>query len=88
MGGGDRLAFGRFVYLGTTAAIRAAVLSGDGIAVLPKYLVGPDRGGPAGAILPRVRPLHDFFRLIFRSDDPRRSLYQAVATTMASSPLR
>jgi hypothetical protein len=35
-----------------------------------------------------VKPLHDFFRLIFRSDDPRRSLYQAIATTMASQPLR
>ena len=39
-------------------------------------------------ILPRVRPLHDFFRLIFRTDDPRRSLYQSIATTMASQPLR
>ena len=44
--------------------------------------------GRLTAILPRVRPLHDFFRLIFRSDDPRRSLYQAVATTMAAQPLR
>ena len=89
VGGGDRLAFGRFVYLGTTAAIRAAVLAGEGIAVLPQYLVGPDlAAGRLTSILPRVRPLHDFFRLIFRSDDPRRSLYQSVATTMASQPLR
>lgn len=88
-GGGDRLTFGRFVYLGTTAAIRAAVLAGDGVAVLPKYLIGPDvAAGRLTPILPRVKPLHDFFRLIFRSDDPRRSLYQAVATTMSSQPLR
>ena len=65
------------------------MLAGDGIAVLPKYLVGPDlAAGRLASILPRVRPLHDFFRLIFRCDDPRRSLYQSVAATMASSPLR
>ena len=88
-GGRDRLTFGRFVYLGTTAAIRAGVLAGDGIAVLPKYLIAPDlAAGRLVSILPRVRPLHDFFRLIFRTDDPRRSLYQSVATTMASQPLR
>jgi DNA-binding transcriptional LysR family regulator len=88
-GGRDSLAFGRFVYLGTTAAIRAGVLAGDGIAVLPRYLINPDLAtGRLTPILPRVKPLHDFFRLIFRSDDPRRSLYQAIATTMASQPLR
>jgi DNA-binding transcriptional LysR family regulator len=88
-GGRDRLAFGRFVYLGTIAAMRAAALAGDGVAVLPHYLVAPDlAAGRLVPILPRVRPLHDFFRLIFRSDDPRRSLYEAVATTMSSRPLR
>ena len=69
-GGGDRLDFGRFVYLGTTAAIRAGVLSGDGIAVLRVSRRRRSRGGPLPPILPRVRPLHDFFRLIFRTDDP------------------
>jgi LysR family transcriptional regulator, glycine cleavage system transcriptional activator len=88
-GGHDRLAFGRFVYLGTIAAIRAGALAGDGVAVLPKYLIAADlAAGRLTSILPRVRPLHDFFRLIFRSDDPRRSLYQAIATTMTSQPLR
>jgi DNA-binding transcriptional LysR family regulator len=88
-GGHDRLAFGRFVYLGTIAAIRAGALAGDGVAVLPRYLIAPDlAAGRLVPVLPRVRPLHDFFRLIFRSDDPRRSLYQAVATTMASQPLK
>ena len=57
--------------------------------MLPQYLVGPDlAAGRLTSILPRVRPLHDFFRLIFRTDDPRRSLYQSVATTMSSQPLR
>jgi LysR family glycine cleavage system transcriptional activator len=88
-GGHDRLAFGRFVYLGTIAAIRAAALAGDGVAVLPKYLIAADlAAGRLTPVLPRVRPLHDFFRLIFRRDDPRRSLYQAIATTMTAQPLR
>jgi DNA-binding transcriptional LysR family regulator len=88
-GGRDRLAFGGFLYLGTIAAIRAGALAGDGVAVLPRYLIADDlAAGRLVPILPRVRPLHDFFRLIFRTDDPRRSLYQAIATTMASQPLK
>ena len=64
-------AFGRFVYLGTIAAIRAAALAGDGVAVLPRYLIAADlAAGRLLPILPRVRPLHDFFRLIFRSRRP------------------
>ena len=57
--------------------------------MLPRYLVAPDLAAHRLApILTRVKPLHDFFRLVFRADDPRRSLYQAVAATMAGVPLR
>jgi DNA-binding transcriptional LysR family regulator len=84
-----RLAFGRTVYLGTIAALRAGALAGDGLAVLPRYLVGRDlEAGRLRLVLPRVKPLHDFFRLLFRADDPRRSLYQALAVTMLEAPLR
>ena len=87
--GREGLPFARFVYLGTTAAIRAAALAGEGVAVLPRYLVAPDLAAHRLApILTRVKPLHDFFRLVFRADDPRRSLYQAIAATMAGIPLR
>jgi LysR family transcriptional regulator, glycine cleavage system transcriptional activator len=83
-GGRLRLPFGRIVYFGTIAAMRAVVLAGDGVAVLPHYLVAQDLAARRlMRVLPRVRPLHDYFRLIFRADDPRRSLYQAMAESMA-----
>jgi DNA-binding transcriptional LysR family regulator len=82
------LRFGRIVYLGTGAAIRVGVLSGEGVAVLPHYLVAHDLAARRlTPILPRVHPLHDYFRLIFRADDPKRSLYEAMAETMAEVPL-
>jgi DNA-binding transcriptional LysR family regulator len=84
-----RLPFGRIVYLGTIAAIRAAVIAGEGVAVLPLYLVADDlRARRLTTILPRVRALPDYFRLIFRGDDPRRSLYESLAATMAAQELR
>jgi len=85
----DRLAFQRVVCLGTIAAIRAGVLAGEGVAVLPLYLVDRDlQAGRLAPLLRRVTPLHDYFRLIFRSDDPRRSLYQALGESMRAVPLR
>jgi LysR family glycine cleavage system transcriptional activator len=84
-----RLQFGRIVYLGTIAAMRAAVLAGEGVAVLPHYLVAADlRARRMASILDRVRPLPDYFRLIFRADDPHRSVYQALAASLAAEPLR
>lgn len=89
VGGRDRLQFGRYIYFGTIAAMRAGVIAGEGVAVLPHYLVAPDlAAGRLVSVLPRIRPLHDYFRLIFRADDPRRSVYQALAEEMAAIPLR
>jgi DNA-binding transcriptional LysR family regulator len=88
---GSRLAlhFGRIAYLGTGAAIRVGALSGEGVAVLPHYLVAHDLAARRlRRILPRVHPLHDYFRLIFRADDPKRSLYEAIAKTMADVTLQ
>jgi DNA-binding transcriptional LysR family regulator len=83
------LRFGRIVYLGTGAAIRVGALSGEGVAVLPHYLVSHDlHARRLKPILPRVHPLHDYFRLIFRTDDTRRRLYEAMAQTMAEVPLQ
>lgn len=88
-GSAGPLRFARVVCFGTIAAIRAGVLAGDGVAVLPRYLVEHDlRARRLVPILPRVRPLHDHFRLIFRADDPRAALYRALGTLMAAAPLR
>jgi len=88
-GGAMPLRFARVLHFGTIAAIRAGALAGDGVAVLPRYLVARDLAARRLApVLPRVRPLHDYFRLIFRADDPRAALYRALADVMTSVPLR
>jgi DNA-binding transcriptional LysR family regulator len=88
-GGAMPLRFARILHFGTIAAIRAGALAGDGVAVLPRYLVAHDlAAGRLATVLPRVRPLHDYFRLIFRADDPRAALYRALAAVMETAPLR
>jgi LysR family transcriptional regulator, glycine cleavage system transcriptional activator len=85
----DRLSFRRIVYFGTIAAMRAAVLAGEGVAVLPSYLVSRDLDAHRLVhLLPRVSPLHDYFRLIFRGDDPRHIVYQALAESMREVAVR
>jgi LysR family glycine cleavage system transcriptional activator len=88
-GGGDRLSFGRVIRIGTIGAIRELVLSGEGVAVLPVYVVKDDlRTRRLVRVFPRVTPIHDWFRLIYRRDDPRRAVYQSLATTLIGMPLR
>jgi len=88
-GGIDSLAFGQVLRMGTISAIRDMVLRGDGVAVLPEYFVARDLAAHRLArVMPRVKPLSDHFRLVFRTDDPRRSYYTALAATLASAPLR
>jgi LysR family transcriptional regulator, glycine cleavage system transcriptional activator len=88
-GGADSLEFASLVRMGTVAAIRALVLASDGVAVLPRYLVARDlAAGRLRTVMPKVTPLSDWFRLIFRTDDPRRAFYQALATTLLRVPLR
>lgn len=88
-GGVDSRAFERVVRLGTTAAIRHQVLRGKGVAVLPEYFVRRDLAARRLArIMPKVRPIADAFRLVFRVDDPRRSFYARLAEHMQAEPLR
>lgn len=87
-GGGDRWRFGQATWFGTIEGIRRMVVAGAGVAVLPEYLVRPDLAKRTLIpILPSVKPLHDYFRLVFRVDDPRRSVFEAIAATMLESPL-
>jgi len=88
-GGGDRLTFGRIIRIGTIGAIRELVLAGEGVAVLPLYVVKDDlRARRLVRVFPRVTPIHDWFRLIYRRDDPRQSVYQSLASTLIEMPLR
>jgi DNA-binding transcriptional LysR family regulator len=80
---GDRLSFGRIRMMGTTAAARQLVLAGQGVAVLPLYLVRRDlQARRLVPLLPQLRPLDDYSRLFFRANDPRRSIYEALARHM------
>jgi DNA-binding transcriptional LysR family regulator len=86
--GGDRLHFARIVRLGTIEAIRQRVAAGAGVAVLPAYLVRREvASGAFRKVLPSVVPTHDYFRLVFRADDPRRTIYETMANDMLATPL-
>ncbi len=85
----DSLEFERVVGMGTIAAIRQRVLRGDGVAVLPEYFVARDLAAKRLLrLLPQATARADWFRLIFRADDPRRSLFEGLARVMLSVPLR
>lgn len=88
-GGGDHLQFANAVRLGTIEAIRLRVLQHAGVSVLPEYLVRKDiASGKLTKVLPSVTLLHDYFRLVFRADDPRRPIYEQIAKQMSATPLK
>jgi DNA-binding transcriptional LysR family regulator len=88
-GGGERLRFGTQTSLGTIAAIRQRALDGAGVAVLPEYLVRGDLATRRlSRIFRKVEPLHDYFRLVFRADDPRRAIFESLAASFRGVPLR
>jgi DNA-binding transcriptional LysR family regulator len=88
-GGTDSLAFKSVMRLGTIEAIRELVLWGEGVAVLPEYYVRTYLANKRLVrLFPRVTPLSDNFRLVYRADDPRASVYVALAETMRSVPLK
>lgn len=88
-GGFDSMRFSRVVRLGTIAAIRTMVIAGHGVAVLPEYFVARDlQTKKLVRVLASVTPLSDWFRLVFRADDSRRSLYESLSNQMLETPLR
>jgi DNA-binding transcriptional LysR family regulator len=88
-GGGDRLRFLRGSWLGSIEAIRHQVLEGAGLAVLPAYLVRRDvEERRVRRVFPRVVLEHDYFRLVFRGNDPRRTVFASLAADLMKAPLR
>jgi DNA-binding transcriptional LysR family regulator len=86
---GDSLRFGGVERLGTIEAIRQRVLHGAGVAVLPEYLVRKDLAARRlRRVFPSVDANADYFRLVFRRDDPGRAVYEALARRMLEFPLR
>lgn len=85
----DELRFSRIVRLGSIAAIRERAIAGAGVAVLPLYFVRQDLAKRTlRRILPKLQPGHDFFRLVYCADDPRRAIYEGIAAAMRAEPLR
>ncbi|MEZ4263222.1 MAG: LysR family transcriptional regulator [Polyangiaceae bacterium] len=87
-GGSDALRFASVVRLGTIEAIKRRMLAGGGVAVLPTYLIAPDVArGKLTVLFPKVKLPSDYFRLVFRVDDPRRAAYEGIAATLVQRPL-
>jgi LysR family glycine cleavage system transcriptional activator len=87
--GGGSFAFERTIAMGTIASVRELVLWGEGLAVLPEYLVSADlRARKLQRVLPRQPIQQDWFRLYFRDDDPRRALFESFAETMRAQALK
>lgn len=76
-------------FLGTIAAIRAAVYAGQGVAVLPRYFVQPDLDvGRLQRLLPDAPLQADAFRLVWRAGDPREAELRDLAEALRALPLR
>jgi DNA-binding transcriptional LysR family regulator len=87
--GGAQFVPGNTIAMGTIAAVRQLVLWGDGLGVLPEYLVTPDlKAKKLVRVLPKQPLQQDWFRLYFRDDDPRRALFESIANTLRSEELR
>jgi LysR family glycine cleavage system transcriptional activator len=87
-GAGDRLRFGRVIRMGTIGAIEHMVAAGRGVAVQPLYFVQAKlTRGVLRRVFPSISLLTDHFRLVFRVDDPRRSVFEALAATMVEGSL-
>jgi DNA-binding transcriptional LysR family regulator len=83
------LTFAKLTRFGTIEAIRQRLLAGAGVGVVPKYLVQTDLDQKRlRIVLPKITPIHDFFRLVIRADDARRSVFEGLAESLASFPLR
>lgn len=81
-------AFGDVEHMGTIAAVRARLLAGRAVGVLPRYFVEPDlAAGRLAALFPETVLPTDRFRLIWRADDPLADALHALADALRQRPL-
>ena len=81
--------FGHHLYVGGIAAIRAAILDGWGVAVLPLYFVQADLdAGRLSVVFPPEELGKDHFRLLWRASHPRDAELQELADTLRKFELR
>lgn len=80
--------FAAIRHFGTIGAIRAWVLAGRGVAVLPEYFVRPDlAAGRLRPVVPEVQSGSDWFRLVWRSDLPHADPLVELAGFLRARPL-
>lgn len=83
------LSFGSVWRAGTGAAVHALVRAGQGVAVLPRYMVQQDlNAGALVPVLPEVEPLTDTFRLLWRKRSPLAHVLARLAQELRARPLR
>jgi LysR family glycine cleavage system transcriptional activator len=82
-------AFGSLQYLGGIGGIRARVLEGAGVAVLPLYYVRADvEAGRLKRLFTSTKLPGDWFRLVWRSGHPYEPELRELATELSKLPLR
>ncbi|PRQ09251.1 LysR family transcriptional regulator [Enhygromyxa salina] len=75
-------------YLGLGEAVKRRVIAGEGVAVLPEYMVQAELAdGSLVQLLRSVELLRDHFRLVFRSADLRRERFFEFAEALRRWPL-
>jgi DNA-binding transcriptional LysR family regulator len=86
--GGAELRFGELTGMGTIAAVRELIVQGEGVGVLPEYLVARDlRRGSLVRLLPRRKLRSDWFRLFSRAGDERAAVFATIARVLRGRPL-
>ncbi len=75
-------------YVGLGEAVKRQVLDGEGVAVLPEYMIETELGdGRLVPLLRSVELLRDHFRLVFRSGDLRRERFAELAQVLRAHPI-
>jgi DNA-binding transcriptional LysR family regulator len=75
--------------VGTGAAVKSLTLGGQGLAVLPRYMVRAElRDGVLTELLPQTQPLSDTFRLLHRSTSSMADVLRSLAEELRAWPLR
>jgi DNA-binding transcriptional LysR family regulator len=81
--------FGAVQHLGAIAAVRARVLEGAGVAVLPFYFVRPDlERKRLVRLMSKSKLPSDWFRLVWRSGHAREAELRQIAAELCELPLR
>lgn len=83
------LGFAEVWRVGTGAAVHAVARAGQGVAVLPRYMVEDDvRSGRLVVLLPELALLGDTFRLMHRVGSPLADALGELAEILRARPLR